>query len=169
MPGWPAVTHDSVQSPDLANRSTIGQILSCIVGRPPGHLIIGHYVDATPVGQVANGNRVLERGGQRLLEQDMDFTSRAILCNLQVAIILDEGPNHLRFLLVEHFLPIGKNQIVGHAALFRLGYKLRLSLRDAHEFGWLAGHEFVEMAPNMGMDQAHNGDGMLSAKGGDGE
>ncbi len=35
------MTHNAVQPPDLANRSTVGQIFGGIIRRPPGHLVIG--------------------------------------------------------------------------------------------------------------------------------
>jgi hypothetical protein len=61
----------------------------------------------------------------------------------------------------DHLFPVRKDQVRGHAAFLSFGHQLRLGLGHADQPGRLAGKHFLEMAPDVGMNQAHDGDGML--------
>ncbi len=80
-----------------------------------------------------------------------------------MAIVFDEGPDHLGLLLVEHLLPVRENQVIGHTAFLGLGHEFR-SVSETPTSLPAGGNDLVKMTPNVRVHQADNGYGMLRSK-----
>jgi len=97
-----AMPNHPVQPVDLPQSTGISYALRRVIRRPPRHLVVGHYFDAVLGRQPPDFQGVMICGGERLLENHVDPTGRVGLYDLQVTVVLDERPDHVRPGLIQH-------------------------------------------------------------------
>ena len=110
------------------------------------------------MGQSFNLFRFGVGTGGRLFEDEVDVARRALFGDLQMAVVFDEGPHDIGFDFVEHLLVIGIEEVVGHTGLLGFGDQFGVGFGDTDERGRFPFEHSVQVAPNVGMDQANDGD-----------
>ena len=151
------MSHDSVQPPDLAQRAGIGLRFGRVIGRPPGHLVVHQDFDVVLAGQLLYFQRVMIRGGQRLLEDHVYLARGAGLNDFQMAVVLYERPDDVRLGFVQHLLVVVEERNLGEA-LMGFGDQVGNGLGDAGQFRVFSVQHRLEVAPDMGVHHADDGD-----------
>ena len=93
--------------------------------------------------------------GQGLLEDHVDLAGGAVFHDLQVAVVLNEGPHHVGLLQFDHPLVIGEGLSVGDA-LFGFSDQLGVRLGDADQVGVRQLGHPGDAVPGVGMHQPHD-------------
>ena len=94
----------------------------------------------------------------------MDLFRRAGLHDFQMAVVLDERPHKIRPHFVQHLVIVAEKRNLGRPAFLGLGHQVRDGLGDAGEFGVLAFQHRAQVAPDVGVHQANDGDLVLARR-----
>ena len=147
-----AVADNPVQSPRPSDLALGRQPPEFVVRRPPCHLVVRHDLDPVLAGQFADPHRVAVRPGQRLLEDHVDAERREELDDLQVPIVLHEGPHDIR-VSGGYELAVVRGEVSVGLDLPRGFDQLRNGLRHAHKVGPRYVRDVPELSPAVAVAQ----------------